>query len=84
MSESTIVFILSLIAMTGSITGNIFINYKRKVGFLIWTVANVIWILVNCMGELNYPQVCMFGVYSILNIQVYKKWSKNNNKGEKI
>ena len=42
MSESTIVFILSLIAMTGSITGNIFI------------------------------------------IQGYKKWSKNNNKGEEV
>lgn len=84
MSESTIIFILSLIAMAGSITGNIFINYKRKVGFLIWTVANVIWILVNCMGELNYPQICMFSVYSILNIQGYSKWSKNNNKGEEV
>lgn len=84
MSESTIIFILSLIAMAGSITGNIFINYKRKVGFLIWTVANVIWILVNCMGELNYPQICMFSVYSILNIQGYSKWNKNNNKGEEV
>ena len=55
MTKHTIIFILSLIATASSITGNIFINYKRKVGFLIWTVANVIWILVNCMGELNYP-----------------------------
>ena len=23
-------------------------------------------------------------VYSILNIQGYKKWSKNNNKGEEV
>ena len=79
MTKHTIIFILSLIATASSITGNIFINYKRKVGFLIWTVANVIWILINCMGELNYPQVCMFGVYSILNIQGYKEWSKNNS-----
>lgn len=84
MSESTIIFILSLIAMTGSITGNVFINHKRKVGFLVWTVANMFWILVNCLGEINYPQICMFSVYSILNIQGYSKWSKNNNKGEEV
>ena len=46
-------------------------------------MANMLWILINCIGDVNYPQVCMFSVYSILNIQGYKKWSKNNNKGEK-
>ena len=56
MTKSTIIFILSLIAMTGSITGNVFINHKRKVGFLVWTVANMFWILVNCLGEVNYHE----------------------------
>ena len=77
MTKSAIIFIISLIAMTGSITGNVFINHKRKVGFLVWTIANMFWILVNCLGEINYPQMSMFGVYSILNIQGYKKWRIN-------
>ena len=84
MTKHTIIFILSLIATASSIIGNIFINHKRKVGFIIWTIANMLWILINCIGDMNYPQVCMFGVYSILNIQGYKKWSKNNNKGEEV
>lgn len=84
MTKHTIIFILSLIATASSIIGNIFINHKRKVGFIIWTMANMLWILINCIGDVNYPQVCMFGVYSILNIQGYSKWSKNNNKGEEV
>ena len=44
----------------------------------------MLWILINCIGDVNYPQVCMFGVYSLLNIQGYKKWSKNNNEGEEV
>ena len=76
MSQGAIIFILSLIATVGSITGNIFINHKRRVGFIIWSISNVLWILVNCIGVTNYPQICMFGVYSLLNIQGCKKWSK--------
>ena len=79
MTKSAIIFILSLIATSGSITGNIFINHKRKVGFIIWSIANVLWILVNCIGVINYPQICMFGVYSLLNIQGYKKWNNDKN-----
>ena len=74
MTKHTIIFILSLIATVSSITGNIFINHKRKVGFIIWAVANVIWILVNCMGELNYPQICIFrGIKSGVKITIKEK-----------
>lgn len=34
MTKSAIIFILSLIATAGSITGNVFINHKRKGGFI--------------------------------------------------
>ena len=54
MTKHTIIFILSLIATASSITGNIFINHKRKVGFIIWTMANMLWILINCIGDVNY------------------------------
>lgn len=56
MTKSAIIFIISLVATAGSITGNIFINHKRKVGFLVWSIANVLWILVNCIGVVNYHE----------------------------
>lgn len=80
MTQGTIIFILSLIATAGSITGNVFINHKRKEGFIIWSIANVLWILVNCIGVINYPQTCMFGVYIILNFIGFIKWSKTKTK----
>ena len=53
MTKSAIIFILSLIATAGSITGNVFINHKRKVGFIIWSISNVLWMLVNCIGVIK-------------------------------
>ena len=80
MTKSAIIFIISLVATAGSITGNVFINHKRRVGFIIWSMANVLWILVNCIGVINYPQICMFGVYIILNFIGFIKWSKTKTK----
>ena len=68
---------LSIIALVLSLVGNILVNYKRKLGFIIWISSNVFWIVVNFMGEMNYPQVIMYIVYAILNVQGYINWSKN-------
>lgn len=80
MTKSAIIFIISLIATAGSITGNVFINHKRKVGFIIWSISNVLWILVNCIGIKNIPQISMFAVYIILNFIGFIKWSKTKTK----
>jgi len=80
MTKSAIIFIISLVATAGSITGNIFINHKRKVGFIIWSISNVLWILVNCIGIKNIPQIGMFAVYIILNFIGFIKWSKTKTK----
>ena len=75
-----IVLFLSILATIGSITGNIFINFKKKIGFIIWTIANVLWIIVNLIGSVNIPQIIMFSAYSVLNIWGYVKWNKGNNR----
>ena len=75
-----IVLFLSILATVGSITGNIFINFKKKIGFVIWTISNVLWIIVNLIGSVNIPQIIMFSVYSVLNIWGYVKWNKGNNR----
>ena len=68
---------LSIIALIFSLVGNILVNFKKKLGFIIWTVSNVFWIVVNFIGEMNYPQVVMYLVYAGLNVQGYVNWSKS-------
>ena len=71
---------LSIIALVLSLVGNILVNYKKKLGFVIWISSNVFWIVVNFMGDVNYPQVIMYIVYAILNVQGYINWSKSEKK----
>lgn len=67
---------LSIIALIFSLVGNILVNFKKKLGFIIWTVSNVFWIVVNFIGDMNYPQVIMYLVYVGLNVQGFVNWSK--------
>ena len=68
---------LSIIALIFSLVGNILVNFKKKLGFIIWTVSNVFWIIVNFIGDMNYPQVIMYLVYAGLNVQGFVNWSKS-------
>ena len=68
---------LSIIALIFSLVGNILVNFKKKLGFIIWTVSNVFWIVVNFIGDMNYPQVIMYLVYAGLNLQGYVNWSRS-------
>jgi len=67
---------LSIIALILSLVGNILVNYKKKLGFIIWISSNVFWIIVNFIGEMNYPQVIMYLIYAGLNVQGYVNWSR--------
>ncbi len=68
---------ISIIALVLSLVGNILVNYKKKLGFVIWISSNVFWIVVNFMGDVNYPQVIMYVIYAILNVQGYINWRKS-------
>lgn len=70
------IVVLSIIALILSLTGNILVNLKHKTGFVIWSVSNIFWILVNFIGTLNIPQILMFTAYIGLNIHGFIMWSK--------
>ena len=74
---------LSIIALIFSLVGNILVNFKKKLGFIIWTISNVFWIVVNFIGDMNYPQVIMYLVYVGLNIQGYINWSRSKIRNNK-
>ncbi len=71
---------LSIIALILSLVGNVLVNYKKKLGFVIWISSNVFWIIVNFLGDVNYPQVIMYLIYAGLNVQGYMNWRKSEKK----
>lgn len=72
------VFTISTIALIFALTGNILVNFRKKLGFVIWTLSNILWIAVNLLGTLNIPQVIMYLVYITLNIQGFIVWSRKD------
>ena len=75
--------IISIIALALSLVGNLLINFKNEIGYIIWIVSNVAWIVVNVISiQPNYPQIIMYLVYIVLNIQGYMYWRKHQRNGE--
>jgi nicotinamide riboside transporter PnuC len=70
--------ILSVIALVLSLTGNILINYKKRIGYIVWIASNIAWIAVNVTGQFNIPMVIMYVVYVALNVQGFVLWSRKN------
>lgn len=68
--------ILSSVALIFSLIGNILVNMKKKYGFIIWSISNIFWIIVNFVGQTNYPQVIMYIVYVALNVQGFILWNR--------
>lgn len=70
------VTIVSVLALVTSLSGNILVNYKRRIGFIIWSISNVFWIWVNFISTLNVSQVIMYLVYLLLNMQGFIVWGR--------
>lgn len=70
------VSVLSVFALIFSIGGNVLINVKNRIGYIVWILSNVLWIMVNCLGHLNVSQVIMYVIYAGLNIQGFINWSR--------
>lgn len=69
--------VVSALALVASLVGNTLVNFKRRVGFLIWILSNVLWILTNVFWMHNGFQVVMFVVYLLLNLHGYILWTRN-------
>ena len=72
--------VLSVIALAFSLAGNILINVKRRSGYVVWIISNLLWIAVNYIDHLNVPQVIMYVTYTILNIWGLVRWYKEDKK----
>lgn len=68
--------IVSVLALIASLAGNTLINFKKKVGFIVWILSNILWIAVNLMGTPNVSQIIMFIVYMALNVHGYVTWTR--------
>lgn len=68
--------ILSINALILSLAGNLLINYKKRIGFIVWLLSNILWIAVNLIGKPNISQIIMFVVYIGFNVHGFLNWRK--------
>ena len=73
---------LSITALILSLGGNLLINFRKRAGYIIWIFSNLFWVAINFIDHLNVSQVCMYLIYTGLNIQGFIMWSRKNNKEE--
>lgn len=73
---STVVTVLSIFGLVSTISGNVLINFRRRIGFLVWIIGNVLWILVNVFGTFNVFMVIMYVLYAALNVDGWIRWKK--------
>lgn len=76
------VLFLSILGMLFSLGGNLLLIKKKKSGWLTWIIGNLLWIIVNFIGELNIPMVLMYVVYFIINVCGYIEWTKKEKGGK--
>ena len=72
---------LGPIALILSLVGAFFNARKKIVGFYIWTLSNIFWILLNVHLYIQgnpevVSQIIMFLIYSILNFYGIYQWKK--------
>ena len=68
--------VLSLLAFCCTITGNLLINNRRRLGFVIWSIGDVLWIIIEFVCGINWFRFMMFFTYIIVNVDGYLKWKK--------
>lgn len=76
----SLLIIISTIALILSLTGNIMVNFKKRSGFIVWGLSNIVWIIVNLIGPINVPQIIMYLVYMGLNIHGFVLWRHEDKK----
>lgn len=74
------VMLVSVLGMICSLGGNILIMLKKKSGWIVWTVGNILWIVYNFITTINLPMILMYLVYMFINILGYCKWCDQEDK----
>ena len=74
MDKSVRTFVLGALC---SLFGNVLIMLKKKSGWLVWILGNILWIVYNFLSEFNFPMVIMYIVYAVINVCGFVKWNKH-------
>ncbi|HAW57819.1 MAG TPA: hypothetical protein DCX03_02190 [Bacteroidales bacterium] len=68
--------VIGYIATALSLFGNVLVVLKKRSGFVVWTVANCTWLVVDVKINL-YSQIWMMAVYAALNLWGLIMWRKD-------
>lgn len=74
------VLVVSVLGALCSLFGNVLIMLKKRSGWIVWIVGNILWIVYNFLSEFNLPMVTMYIVYAIINVCGFVKWKKQDGK----
>lgn len=74
------VLVVSVLGALCSLFGNVLIMLKKKSGWLVWILGNILWIVYNFLSEFNLPMVIMYIVYAIINVCGFVRWKKQDVK----
>lgn len=66
---------LEWIAVALSIVGNLFVIKRRVEGFILWSIANVLWIYIGVITSL-WGMTTLFIVYFLISMYGIFSWSK--------
>lgn len=72
--------LISLVACVLSIAGKICVNHKNRWNFVFFVGGYVMWLVYNFINTPNIPQVIMYVVYTILSMQGWVKWRREDKK----
>lgn len=65
--------VLEAIYVVLALVGMVLVIRKQRVGWMVWTVANMMAMVVFMSRHL-YPTVGLFMVFTVLNVVAYIKW----------
>jgi nicotinamide riboside transporter PnuC len=74
--------LISWAATIIGIGGTIAINYKSRIGMILWLISNAIWIYFDIFVVPNHAQTVMYIVFSVINGHGLYRWTvdKKGNK----
>jgi len=71
---------LSWSATALSLVGNILIARQSRIGFVVWIVTNILWIVVNVIGVPNMAQIVLFSAYTLTCIYGLVNWKRSTTR----
>lgn len=71
---------LSAVALLLSLAGTVLVNCRKKIGFVIWTLSNILWIVISVYRpQPDVFQICMFIAYIVFNVHGWLYWKRSEN-----